>query len=234
MYLKFENDQSHFTEFMDGTSRRNIRPGITVDIVLKADQPTGKLTRGVVAQILTSKSEHPRGIKVRLSGGQVGRVQRIVEATSAKSVTPDQVRGKLSPRPLPSGRGRQGEARGRSGGRSDTRSRDRKPIARDREKSAGGNFGRRPERPEPEPGAPLKKSACDCCGFLTLERKNAYEICPVCYWEDDPAQLKNPDSRLGSNHISLNDARQNFSALGTCEARYVKAVRKPLPEEFPA
>ena len=54
-------------------------PGMTVDIVLKKDQPTGRLTRGVVERLLTNKSYHPRGIKVMLEDGQVGRVQHIVD-----------------------------------------------------------------------------------------------------------------------------------------------------------
>ena len=62
---------------MDGENRAQIKIGLEVDIVLKKDQPTGKLTHGKVAQILTSKKNHPRGIKVRLQNGQVGRVQRI-------------------------------------------------------------------------------------------------------------------------------------------------------------
>jgi uncharacterized repeat protein (TIGR03833 family) len=62
---------------MDGTNRANIKIGAEVDIVLKIDQPTGKLTHGKVAQILTSSANHHRGIKVRLEDGQVGRVQKI-------------------------------------------------------------------------------------------------------------------------------------------------------------
>ncbi len=62
---------------MDGTNRSNIKIGGEVDIVLKADQPTGKLTHGKVADILTSSGQHHRGIKVRLEDGQVGRVQKI-------------------------------------------------------------------------------------------------------------------------------------------------------------
>lgn len=62
---------------MDGTDRSLIKIGMEVDIVLKKDQPTGKLTHGKVAQILTSKAVHPRGVKVRLEDGQVGRVQKI-------------------------------------------------------------------------------------------------------------------------------------------------------------
>lgn len=61
------------------THRADIRPGMTVDIVLKKDQPTGKLTRGVVARILTNSPDHHRGIKVILQDGQVGRVQKIIE-----------------------------------------------------------------------------------------------------------------------------------------------------------
>ena len=64
---------------MDYTKRANIYPDLEVDIVLKEDQGTSQLTRGVVKDILTSKANHPRGIKVRLLGGEVGRVQKIYE-----------------------------------------------------------------------------------------------------------------------------------------------------------
>ena len=62
---------------MDGQNRANIKIGAEVDIVLKKDQPTGKLTHGKVAKLLTSKAVHPRGIKVMLEDGQVGRVQKV-------------------------------------------------------------------------------------------------------------------------------------------------------------
>ena len=61
----------------DGTIRRNIRPGLVVVIVKKEDQKTGKMTQGIVQDILTNISVHPRGIKVRLDSGEVGRVQYI-------------------------------------------------------------------------------------------------------------------------------------------------------------
>ena len=64
---------------MDGKRRQDIHPGLTVEIVLKQDQATGKRTRGVVREILTSSPTHPHGIKVRLASGQVGRVQAIVK-----------------------------------------------------------------------------------------------------------------------------------------------------------
>lgn len=63
---------------MNGTERKNIRPGIKVKIVQKPHQRTGQLTEGIVKDILTSSAVHPRGIKVRLDNGLVGRVQEIV------------------------------------------------------------------------------------------------------------------------------------------------------------
>ena len=63
----------------DGRNRQDIHSGIEVLIVLKQDQRTGKLTRGIVKDILTNSPSHPHGIKVRLVDGQVGRVQKIEE-----------------------------------------------------------------------------------------------------------------------------------------------------------
>jgi uncharacterized repeat protein (TIGR03833 family) len=62
---------------MSGTERSSIKPGIRVSIVLKADQRSGKLTEGIVKDILTNSPNHPHGIKVRLTDGQVGRVKEI-------------------------------------------------------------------------------------------------------------------------------------------------------------
>jgi uncharacterized repeat protein (TIGR03833 family) len=59
-------------------TRLQLKPGLRVRIVLKQDQPTGKLTEGIVKEILTSSSSHPHGIKVRLMDGQVGRVKELV------------------------------------------------------------------------------------------------------------------------------------------------------------
>lgn len=61
----------------DGRSRKDIRPGVEVSIVLKQDQRTGKLTHGIVKDVLTKSATHPHGIKVRLTNGQIGRVQHI-------------------------------------------------------------------------------------------------------------------------------------------------------------
>ena len=64
---------------MENQIRSNITPGTEVDIILKKDQKTGKLTRGVVQSLLTSAIRHSRGIKVRLEDGQIGRVQNIIK-----------------------------------------------------------------------------------------------------------------------------------------------------------
>ena len=61
---------------MDGTKRSGIKPGMKVLIVLKKDQRTGALTKGIVKDILTSSPDHPHGIKVRLESGEVGRVKK--------------------------------------------------------------------------------------------------------------------------------------------------------------
>ncbi|MCT7462397.1 YwbE family protein [Aliarcobacter cryaerophilus] len=63
---------------MDPKKRFDIKVGLKVNIVLKADQRTGKLTQGVVKDILTNSPTHPHGIKVRLQNGDVGRVQQIL------------------------------------------------------------------------------------------------------------------------------------------------------------
>lgn len=64
---------------MNGQNRKDVYPGLKVDIILKKDQRSGKLTRGIVKNLLTSASFHTRGIKVRLEDGQIGRVAHIIE-----------------------------------------------------------------------------------------------------------------------------------------------------------
>lgn len=63
---------------MSGREKKDIRPGLRVDIVLKQNQLTGRLTRGIVKDVLTKSSYHPHGIKVRLETGEVGRVKEVV------------------------------------------------------------------------------------------------------------------------------------------------------------
>lgn len=64
---------------MEGVKRKNIKPGIKVRIVQKQDQNSGRLTEGIVKDILTNAHTHPHGIKVRLESGVVGRVKEIID-----------------------------------------------------------------------------------------------------------------------------------------------------------
>lgn len=66
------------SRIMNGQNRSDIYPGLEVDIILKKDQRSGKRTRGIVKDLLTSSAFHSRGIKVRLDDGQVGRVAEII------------------------------------------------------------------------------------------------------------------------------------------------------------
>lgn len=75
MKNQYNRDSGEFSAPMPG--RPDIRPGLGVLIVLKKDQKTNKLTQGIVRDILTKSSTHPHGIKVRLEGGEVGRVKKI-------------------------------------------------------------------------------------------------------------------------------------------------------------
>ena len=63
---------------MNGQDRKDIHPGLEVDIIQKQDQRTGRLTRGIVKDLLTKSPHHSRGIKVRLADGRIGRVQNII------------------------------------------------------------------------------------------------------------------------------------------------------------
>jgi hypothetical protein len=76
---------------------------------------------------------------------------------------------------------------------------------------------------------------CQCCGYLTLSEPGmgSYEICPVCFWEDDPVQNDDPTFWGGANRVSLHDARRNFRAFGASEARLIQFVRPPHPDEVP-
>jgi hypothetical protein len=75
---------------------------------------------------------------------------------------------------------------------------------------------------------------CPCCGYKTLSERGGFEICPVCFWEDDGQDEQDADIvRGGPNRsLSLAQARANFHNFGACEKRFIKNVRKPLSEEI--
>jgi hypothetical protein len=59
--------------------------------------------------------------------------------------------------------------------------------------------------------------ACPCCDYITLPRRAEYEICPVCFWEDDGLDIDDLDTVSGPNHITLREARVNFGSFGACD-----------------
>ncbi len=74
---------------------------------------------------------------------------------------------------------------------------------------------------------------CPCCGYYTLEEPNGrYEICPVCFWEDDPKALETPNIAFGANNISLNVAKKNFRELGACDPDAMRSTRMPTEAEM--
>ena len=74
---------------------------------------------------------------------------------------------------------------------------------------------------------------CPCCGYLTFATRGEWDICPVCFWEDDPLQAEDPNYRGGANEESLNEARSNYAKYKVSELRVREYVRDPLPEEIP-
>jgi putative transcription antitermination factor YqgF len=79
-----------------------------------------------------------------------------------------------------------------------------------------------------------QKDACPCCRYKTLSGRNHFQLCPVCFWEDDGQDDHDADDVRGGPNalLSLSQARENFQKFGACEERFQKNIRKPLPEEF--
>ena len=65
---------------------------------------------------------------------------------------------------------------------------------------------------------------CPCCDFFTLSEKGGYEICLICFWEDDGIDLTELDRHSGPNHITLREGRLNFEKFGACDINMVKNV----------
>ncbi|WP_456363939.1 CPCC family cysteine-rich protein [Priestia aryabhattai] len=75
----------------------------------------------------------------------------------------------------------------------------------------------------------MYKYTCPCCGYKTLEEEppDTFDICEICFWEDDGVQYKDPDYERGANVISLREAQQNFVKYGACDEESVKFTRRP-------
>ena len=83
---------------------------------------------------------------------------------------------------------------------------------------------------EPQEGV---KYRCPCCGYKTLEERGGFDICPVCFWEDDGQDEVDAETRrpFSPNHMSLAQGRENYRRIGATEERLLQYVRPPLPEE---
>lgn len=78
------------------------------------------------------------------------------------------------------------------------------------------------------------KYSFPCCGYYTFDNKpnGNYDICPVCFWEDDPVQLNDIHFKGGANKVSPEQGRMNYKLFGACEEKMKKYVREPLPDEL--
>jgi hypothetical protein len=79
------------------------------------------------------------------------------------------------------------------------------------------------------------KYACPCCGHLTLDERGGFEICQVCFWEDDGQDDHDADIVRGgpNGSLSLTQARANYRTFGASEERFIDSTRSPTPEEIP-
>lgn len=78
-----------------------------------------------------------------------------------------------------------------------------------------------------------KRFPCPCCGYKTFQHEpnGTYDICPVCFWEDDQIQFNDPDYEGGANPMSLKSAQENFLEFGACDRKMLSNVRKPFANE---
>jgi hypothetical protein len=79
----------------------------------------------------------------------------------------------------------------------------------------------------------MERFPCACCGYKTFKHpaEGSYDICEVCFWEDDPVQFKDPNFEGGANLTSLSQAQENFISFGASDRRFLGYVRKPEKSE---
>jgi len=81
----------------------------------------------------------------------------------------------------------------------------------------------------------MDRFQCPCCGNFTIESDDevVVDICDVCFWQYDVVAHHNPEWNIGANHISLNQARENYRKFKVCKNEFRDMVREPLEEELP-
>jgi hypothetical protein len=79
----------------------------------------------------------------------------------------------------------------------------------------------------------MKRYTCPCCGYRTLseEPPGTYEICTICFWEDDAVQSRDPDAKQGANKVSLREAQKNFIEIGASSIKVLRYIRKPKEKD---
>lgn len=78
------------------------------------------------------------------------------------------------------------------------------------------------------------RKQCPCCGYFTIDSNEVIvDICDVCFWQYDSVAHDYPDRNIGANHISLNQARDNYKRFKVCKQEFKKMIREPLSEELP-
>jgi hypothetical protein len=70
----------------------------------------------------------------------------------------------------------------------------------------------------------MPRFQCPCCDFFTLDARGEYDICPICFWEDDGIDIDRPDSHSGPNHKTLREGRHNFQQIGACDPEMLPHV----------
>src|SRR5262245_20186377 len=97
------------------------------------------------------------------------------------------------------------------------------------------NYVRQLERSVVRPSEAGRRFACPCCRCLTLDERGGFDICPVCFWEDDGQDDADANVVRGGPNgaLSLDQARANFAAFGASSERVRRHVRRPRPEELP-
>lgn len=81
----------------------------------------------------------------------------------------------------------------------------------------------------------MDRKICLCCGYFTVESDDEVivEICEVCFWQYDVVAHNKPNTMKGANHVTLNEAKNNYKTFGACEKRFINKVRSPKREELP-